>query len=181
MTRSWLTAALVVVSAAAFACKPAAKDNGAEAFRPLDVGAEVPAYSAITLAGDTVHVGGGAGTPTVVNVWATWCASCREEMAALDSLKSEFGARGVRVIGVSVDQGRIDKVRQYVESNRLGFSVSHDPAGDIQRLYQVVGVPATFVVGKDGHLVWRHTGNIAAILDEVRASVRKAIADKTGP
>jgi hypothetical protein len=48
----------------------------------------------------------------------------------------------------------------------------HDPAGDIQRLYQVVGAP---VVGKDGHLVWKHTGNIAETLDEARASVKKAI------
>jgi peroxiredoxin len=180
MRRGGATAALVVTSIAVFACKAPPKDNGGETLRPFDVGAEVPVYSAITLAGDTVHVGG-VGAPTVVNVWATWCTSCREEMAALDSLKSEFGARGVRVIGVSVDQGRVENVRQYVETNKLGFSISHDPAGDIQRLYQVVGVPATFVVGKDGHLVWKHTGNITEVLDEVRASVRKAIDNGTGP
>lgn len=174
MNHRWATAMLVVASAAAVACKPSAKDTGREAFRPLDPGAEVPAYTAVTLAGDTLRIGGHTG-PTVVNVWATWCTSCREEMTALESLKSEFGARGVRVIGVSVDQGGVAKVRRYTEANRLDFAVAHDPAGDIQRLYQVVGVPTTFVVGKDGHLVWKHTGNITDILDEVRASVRKAV------
>jgi peroxiredoxin len=175
----WATATLAVASVAAFGCKPAPKDNGSDAFRPLELGAQMPAYSAVTLAGDTVRIGGGGATPTVVNVWATWCTSCREEMAALDSLKAEFGARGVRVIGVSVDQGHVEKVQQYVETNRLGFSIAHDPAGDIQRLYRVVGVPATFVVGKDGHLVWKHTGNITGILNEVRASVEKAIDPTT--
>jgi peroxiredoxin len=173
MTRGWTPAFLIVACGAVFACEPS-KDDGAEAFRPLDVGAAVPAYSAVTLTGDTVRIGGTNG-PTVVNVWATWCTSCREEMAALDSLKAEFGARGVRVIGVSVDQGRVEKVQQYVETNRLGFAIAHDPAGDIQRLYQVVGVPATFVVGKDGHLLWKHTGNITEILGVVRANVQKAI------
>ena len=169
-------AALAVSLVAAAACGNISKDAQGEAFRPLDVGAAVPEYTALTLAGDTLHVGG-VGQATVVNVWATWCTSCREEMEALDSLKTEYGARGVRVLGVSVDQGRVEKVRQYVETNRLGFSISHDPAGDIQRLYQVVGVPTTFVVDKNGKLIWKHTGNITGVLDEVRQSVEKAMTE----
>ena len=168
-------AAMAIALIAASACNNAPKDSDAEAFRPLGVGDAVPAYSALTLKGDTLHIGG-AGAPTIVNVWATWCTSCREEMASLDSLKAEYGARGVRVLGVSVDQGRVEKVQQYVETNHLDFSISHDPAGDIQRLYQVVGVPTTFVVGKDGKILWKHTGNITEILDEVRQSVEKAIS-----
>jgi len=164
--------AVACLAIAAAACSKPAGDAGA--FRPLDVGAAVPLYAARTLPGDTVRIGG-AGSPTVVNVWATWCTSCREEMAALDSLEREFSARGVNVVGVSVDEGDIEKVRRFAESNHLGFTVAHDPAGDIQRSYQVVGVPTTFVVGKDGTLLWRHTGNIDGIMPEVRAAVEKAL------
>lgn len=178
MRARWLDLVGLAAVVAASACTSGSKSADAEAFRPLEVGADMPAYAAITLAGDTMNIGG-AGAPTVVNVWATWCTSCREEMAALDSLETEFKARGVRVIGVSVDQGRVEKIRQYVESNRLGFAISHDPAGDIQRLYQVVGVPATFVIGKNGQLLWKHTGNITELLGEVRATVEKAIAQGT--
>src|SRR5258707_835660 len=120
--------AIVWLAIVAHACSKPSGDAGA--FRPLDVGAPVPLYSARTLAGDTVHVGG-AGSATVVNIWATWCTSCREEMAALDSLKREFSARGVSVVGVSVDEGDVEKVRRFAESNHLGFTVAHDPAGDI--------------------------------------------------
>jgi peroxiredoxin len=175
MKRIVRRAAMLVSTIALAACSQVSNETASEAFRPLDVGAAVPEYAALTLAGDTLRVGG-TGQATVINVWATWCTSCREEMEALDSLKSEYGARGVRVLGVSVDQGRVEKVQQYVETNHLGFSISHDPAGDIQRLYQVVGVPTTFVVDKNGKLVWKHTGNITAILDEVRQSVEKAMA-----
>jgi Peroxiredoxin len=167
-------ATLIALLTIGAGCKAAPKDAGSAAFHPLDVGAPVPAYTALTLTGDTVHVGG-SGAPMVVNVWATWCTSCREEMTALDSLNHEFGARGLRVIGVSVDEGDVAKVKRYAESNHLGFTVAHDPAGDIQRSYQVMGVPTTFVIGKDGTLRWRHTGNISDIMGEVRGAVEKAV------
>lgn len=145
------------------------------AFRPLDVGSQVPAYAVQSLGGDSVSIGG-MGAPTVLNVWATWCESCREEMEALDSLRNEFGGRGARVIGVSVDLGATEKVRRFAESNHLGFIVAHDPAGEIQKSYQVVGVPTTFVISGDGRLLWKHTGNIADNFAEARRAVSKAVS-----
>src|SRR4051812_24297157 len=84
------------------ACGKTGSDGAA--FQPLAIGGTVPQYAAATLVGDTVHIGG-TEQPTVLNVWATWCVACQEEMAALDSLSREFQSRGVRVIGVSVDEG----------------------------------------------------------------------------
>lgn len=166
--------ALAAAAIVAGCTSSAKEDQASDAFRPLDVGSAVPAYTAVSLAGDTLRVGT-SGTPMVVNVWATWCTSCREEMASLDSLQSEFGGNGLRVIGVSVDEGRVEKVKQYTETNGLQFAISHDPAGDIQRAYQVVGVPTTFIIAPDGTLLWRYTGNIAPILDDVRVAIRGAL------
>lgn len=157
---------------AAAACTGARNDGAA--FRPLAIGSPVPSYAARTLAGDTVHIGG-AGAPTVLNVWATWCTSCREEMAALDSLKSSYAARGLRVIAVSVDDGSMERVRRFAESNHLAMTVAHDPGATIEQSYQLVGVPTTFVVGRDGKLVWRHTGNVTLVLDEARRAIDQAL------
>jgi peroxiredoxin len=145
----------------------------AAAFRPLDVGAAVPAYAAITLSGDSVRVGG-AEPATVLNVWATWCTSCREEMAALDSLRVEEAARGVRVIAVSVDDGSIERVRRFATTNGLGMTVAHDPVNGISQSYAVMGVPTTFIIGRDGTLRWRHTGNVGPVMAEARAALHKA-------
>jgi peroxiredoxin len=95
-------------------------------------------------------------------------------MEALDSLKREFAARGVRVVAVSVDEGSTNLVRKFAEANHLTFAVAHDATGDIQRSYQLVGVPTTFVIGRDGRLVWRHTGNIIDVMGDTRAAVEKA-------
>ncbi len=142
-------------------------------FQPLAVGDAVPAWASATLAGDTVAIGG-AQPVTVLNVWATWCTSCREEMADLEGLQQEFGAHGVRVVGVSVDAGEPWRVQRFVETAKLTFVIAHDPAQSIQRLYHVVGVPETFVIGADGRLLWRRVGNLHPAVDSVRSIIAAA-------
>jgi thiol-disulfide isomerase/thioredoxin len=164
----------VLLIALLVACGGTKRDDGA-AFKPLDIGAAVPPYAALTLAGDTVRVGGSA-PPTVLNVWATWCTSCREEMEALDSLKREYEAKGVRVIAVSVDNGDISKVRRFAESNKLEMIVAHDPVSGINQSYEVMGVPTTFIIGRDGKLLWRHTGNITEVMAEARRTIAAAVS-----
>jgi peroxiredoxin len=173
-TSARIVGAILVAGLAA--CGKSKSDGGA-AFQPLAVGASVPAYAAMTLTGDTVRVGGNE-DPTILNVWATWCVACQEEMAALDSLSREFKSRGVRVIGVSVDEGETERVRRFASTNHLGFTIAHDPATSIEQSYQVVGVPTTFVIGKDGKLLWKRTGNIVDVMSDVRGAVERSIASK---
>lgn len=174
MDRHALSSASVLLALLVTATACSNKEDQAAPFRPLEVGAAVPAYTARTLDGDMMHIGG-AKPPTVVNVWATWCTSCQEEMAALDSLRQEFAPKGVRVIAVSVDNGDDTRVKRFAEANHLGMTVAHDPRSEINQSWQVVGVPTTFVVGRDGKLVWRHTGNITGVLNDARSAIEKAI------
>jgi peroxiredoxin len=170
--RKFLLAAAVGVMATGCSGKPAA--DSAAAFKPLDIGTAVPAYAAPTLAGDTVHIGG-TESPTVLNVWATWCASCQEEMSALDSLRTQYQPKGLRVVAVSVDNGDVEKVRRFAESNHLGMTVAHDPLSTINQAYEVVGVPTTFIIGRDGKLLWRHTGNVTDVIADARSAIEKAL------
>lgn len=173
------TAAALLALAALAACRGGNDDRADAGFRPLDVGAPVPAYAARTTKGDTVRVG--ASEPvTLLNVWATWCTSCRDEMADLDSLQREFGARGLRVVGVSVDQGDGTRVRRFAQGEHLSFTVAHDPAGEVQQRYQVFGVPTTFLIARDGRLLWRHTGNVHSKLNAVRAAVEAELGRSGG-
>ncbi|MDB4951502.1 MAG: alkyl hydroperoxide reductase/Thiol specific antioxidant/Mal allergen [Gemmatimonadetes bacterium] len=175
---------MAFVAAAAFgvaAC--GGKDHGGQsmedAFRPLEVGVAMPAYTVSTIDGRQVTLGG-AGPVTLVNVWATWCTSCRQEMQALDSLGQELGPRGLRVVGVSVDRGGVEQVRRFVEESRLRFTVAHDPAGDIEQQYQVVGVPTTLLIGRDGRLLWRRAGDFRPARAELRAEIVRALEGGTG-
>lgn len=144
------------------------------AFRPLAVGEAAPPYAVATLAGDTVHIGGRSPI-TVLNVWATWCTSCREEMADLGALHRELAPRGVRVIGVSVDASGGARVRRFAEEEKLEFTIAHDREQRVQALYRVVGVPETLVIDGSGRLLWRWVGNLHPVVDSVRAVISAAL------
>ena len=170
MSRRIPSAAAIALMVAT-ACSPASHDA---AFRPLNVGDATPAYAAVTLAGDTVRVG--AGTPVLLNVWATWCESCREEMTDLAELSRRYSAEGVKVVAVSVDAGDGTKVRRFAEEEKLPFAVAHDPAGEVQRKFQAVGVPETYLVSGDGRLLWVRRGGLAGAGAEVGAGLDSAVA-----
>jgi peroxiredoxin len=155
----------------------ASADAGTDAFRAVQVGDVAPAYDAEIVHGDGVgaRVQLGDGTLTLVNVWATWCTACREEMADLDALHRAYGARGLRVLGVSVDKVPLERVLGFVRKERLGFSIAHDPENRIGEQLGVVGVPETYLVDGDGRVRWKLAGNVHGQLDAARAAIEAAL------
>ena len=167
---------IVLMAAAALATTAACStqnESRGEAFRPLMVGDTTPAYAAVSLTGDTVRVG--AGTPVLLNVWATWCESCREEMADLAALEKKYAPEHVKVVAVSVDDGDGTRVKRFAESEKLPFTVAHDPAGEVQKKFQAVGVPETYLVSGDGRLLWVRRGGLAGAGPEVEAGLDAAV------
>src|SRR3970282_710231 len=82
------------------------------------------------------------GSPLLVNVWATWCDPCREEMPSLERLYREDRDRGLRVVAISIDDGgQVELINEFVGEHGLTFDVLHDPRGAIMRQSPVRGVP----------------------------------------
>lgn len=164
---------LVVLGASLLACGSREQAGAGAAFRPMTVGAPVPAYEVVTYAGDTVRVGaGGRGPVTLLNVWATWCIPCRKEFPALDTLHRRYAARGLRVVGVSVDVGGSDQ-RVQGSARDLGgtFPIARDADGVIQERFRTIGVPESYLIGADGTLLWRHPGDLTPRRAELEALV----------
>ena len=134
-----------------------------------------PAYGAPTLNGDTVTLASLRGAPVLLNVWATWCHPCQDEMPDLQRLQDEFGARGLRVVGVSIDQARAaDDVRRFIEDYGIGFLVLHDASSTISHTFRTAGVPETFLIDADGVLRRRWIGQARA--DDMRPSIDSVFA-----
>lgn len=160
MTRAVAIACCAVI---AVACDSTPKgSSGAQRAAiapPLVVGAAAPAYDATALDSTAIHFGSAANDVVLLNVWATWCTSCREEFAELERMRAAYAPRGLRVVAVSVDQGSDLKVRKFVEQQHSTFQVSHDRAARISALYGVRGLPATYLIGRDGTIKWTLTGS----------------------
>ena len=76
---------------------------------------------------------------------------------------------------MSVDAGSEALVRRFVQRESLRFPVVHDQAGLIQRQYQIVGVPTSYLMGADGRVLWQQVGGIHGNLPAVRVEVEKAM------
>lgn len=93
------------------------------------------------------------GAVTLVNIWATWCEPCKEEIPAMDSVYRALGPKGFKIAAVSIDRGGEAVVRKFAADYGMSFDLLHDPSGDIERIYQTTGVPESFLVGRDGRIV----------------------------
>lgn len=152
-TSQWAAAlvALVVTSA----CIP---DDGRVLPRVGNVAIE---YPAATLAGDTVTLASLRGEVVLLNLWATWCVPCRTETPYLEALFEEYQDRGFRVVGISLDTGdAADQVAMFVEDFGVTYTILHDPQMRGMDLYQVPGLPATFLIDRDGIIRWIRYGPI---------------------
>ncbi len=111
-----------------------------------------PAFSGRTLEGETVALAGLRGRVVLLNFWASWCLDCRPEMPMFEQLHREFARRGLTVLGINVREGS-EAVRRYARELGLTFPLVLDSGGAIGTRYGVIGMPTTFLIGRDGRAV----------------------------
>jgi cytochrome c biogenesis protein CcmG, thiol:disulfide interchange protein DsbE len=119
---------------------------------PYRAGMNPPDFSSRTAAGQTVSLAALRGRVVVVNFWASWCLECRREMPAFERLHHDFAERGLAVVAVNTREADRE-VGRYAKEFHLSFPLVLDSAGDINRAYGVIGLPTTFLVGRDGRAV----------------------------
>jgi thiol-disulfide isomerase/thioredoxin len=99
------------------------------------------------------------GEVVVLNLWATWCAPCREEMPSLGRLQAHFADAPVRVVALSVDRAAPDRVKKFMdEVGVTNLAVYRDPTVKAARLLKVPGLPATLLLDREGREVGRVLG-----------------------
>jgi cytochrome c biogenesis protein CcmG, thiol:disulfide interchange protein DsbE len=153
-----------------------------EEYRPLRTGDDAPAFTAAGIDGDSLALSSLRGGVVMLNVWATWCPPCREEMPGLQALHERYAEQGLRVLGVSIDsRGAEAAVREFVRDFGLDFTILHDPAERVSRQFRTIGVPETFLIDTAGVIVHRWTGRFDPLAADVLQRVEAVLPARVNP
>jgi cytochrome c biogenesis protein CcmG/thiol:disulfide interchange protein DsbE len=116
----------------------------------LHTGSPAPNITLPGLDGRTVSLKDYRGKVVFLNVWATWCPTCREEMPSMERLYQELKGEAFEILAVSVDKSGARAVASFMKARNLSFPALLDPEGQIARPYGVTGVPESFIINKSG-------------------------------
>jgi len=121
--------------------------------------------------GSAVRIADIADGPLVVNLWATWCPPCVEEMPAFDEVATDLPVDGVTIVGVNVGD-EADAATAFAAERGVTYRQYTDPDGLLSAALSVSALPATAFFAADGTLVSVHSGAFTA--DELRDAIRDA-------
>ena len=125
----------------------------------LAPGQPAPDFVAHGLDGISIALRDYRGRPVIINFWATWCAPCRQEMRALQTVYDAHKAAGLTVLAVSQDQeGKVDAVRAYCTTLGITFQPLLDPDGHVATHYNVFLLPSTVFLHPSGTVAAVHLG-----------------------
>jgi len=128
-----------------------------------------PDFSLAGIDGGKVSLADYKGKVLMVDFWATWCGPCREEIPQFVELQNRYRDEGLVIIGISKDDDP-EPVRRFYQEFRMNYPVAMG-TDELDQLYGgVIGLPTTFVIGRDGRIYAKHTGgtDISVFEDEVK-------------
>lgn len=140
-----------------------------------EVGSMMPEYTAANLDGSKFELAGKRGKVVLVNLWATWCGPCRFEIPELQRIHDAYAARGFEVVGVSVDEGEVAAVQEFVNEQKMRYPVAHDPQGTLANVLQTSVLPTSILIDRNGKIVWKKVGAILEKDEELKSAIEKAL------
>jgi cytochrome c biogenesis protein CcmG/thiol:disulfide interchange protein DsbE len=129
------------------------------------------------LNGQVVHLSQLKGKVVMLNVWTTWCAPCRQEMPTMETLYRRLKSSDFFMLAVSQDVDGRNTVVPYLQEGDFTFPVLLDVHGEVGKKYGVTGYPETFIIDRQGTVVYHHIGYNDWSQPTVEAALRR-LADQ---
>ena len=141
--------------------------------KPLDL----PDFTFADAGGKPKSLADFRGKIVLLNIWATWCVPCREEMPALDTLETKLGGKDFEVVAVNIDKGGPEKALAFLkETGAAHLALYTDPSGKLFATLKAVGMPTTLIIDRNGKEIARLIGPADWASPEAVAAIAAAIA-----
>lgn len=154
---------IAVATSAMFACsqKKAAEepvtDGQTSVSENTAEAVTLPAFSMLDSNGNVVSLQSLKGKKVFINLWASWCPPCRREMPSIERLYKSVDTTKVAFVMLSLDDA-FEKAKRYATSRKLAMPIFY-PAENLPHLFNVEGIPATFIFNEEGKLIKQVNGS----------------------
>ena len=135
-----------------------------------------PDFTLMSRAGEQVSLADLRGQVVMINFWATWCGPCRREMPHLEALHQRYSDLGFTLLGINVEDNT-SGVDKFLKETPITFDVLYDPANEVSAMYDVIAMPSTVMVDREGNLRYMHHGYQSGYEHEYQAQIRALLRD----
>ena len=128
-----------------------------------------PEFSLTDLNGRNLELASYRGKVVLLDFWATWCGPCRIEIPGFVDLQERYREQGLAIIGISLDDGP-EPVREFYREYKMNYPVAMGD-GKVSELFGgILGLPTTFLIGRDGRIYSKHMGatDISVFEEEIK-------------
>ena len=153
-----LVVVIVLVGAAVYLVSSSSSRSPGEWVNSVAVGDVAPDFQLEDTKGKKVSLSELRGKVVMVNLWATWCPPCIEEMPSMERLHEVMAGEDFVMLAINTEQNGRTVVPEFLQKTPYTFPILYDDKGVVQKLYGVYKFPESFIVGKDGKVVEKVIG-----------------------
>lgn len=112
------------------------------------------------------------GKPVIINFWATWCPPCRDELPSMNRAWEKIKAEGIEMLAINIGEDE-ETISSFIKNYPIDFTVLMDESSEEISNWSIRGLPTTFVIDPEGHVIYRAVGgrewDNEKLLNKVRA------------
>ena len=133
-----------------------------------------PDFTLKSLDGSNIKLSEHRGEVILINFWASWCGPCRQEMPLLDDLHQKYSPMGFSLYGVNVEEDS-EAAKKMLRDLNVSFPILFDNDNDVSKAYDVIAMPTTVIVDRDGKVHYVHHGYKPGDENKYQDAIRQAI------
>ena len=158
--------ALLTLTAVSTSAWGVEEGDQAPIFDLLSIYADHPAISTASLEGKTVYV----------DFWASWCAPCLSSLPLYNDIYHKYKDQGLEIVAINVDNP-IEDGLDFLLDTPLDFLIPADPDGEAAELFEVIGMPTSYLIEPDGTVTLVHMGFRSGDIEMIEEAIQDSLGD----